>query len=62
VWRCAVRVEWAGATNVVAERANRSRPDAARREGSRATLAALVMAYDMAAAQAFNRSVGVDVV
>ena len=57
VWTCAVRVECAGATNVVAERAKRNRPDAARREGSRAMLAALVIAYDMAAAQAFRSGV-----
>jgi hypothetical protein len=52
-----VRVEWAGATRVVAERAKRNKPDAARREGSRAMVAALVIAYDMAAAQAFRSGV-----
>ena len=58
--RLAVRVECAGATKVVAERAKRNRPDAARRGGSRATFAALAMAYDMAAANAFSQaSVGV---
>ena len=59
VWRfaVAVRVECAGAIKVLADRAKRNRPEAARRVGILARLAALAMAYDMAATQALQLNV-----
>jgi hypothetical protein len=52
-----VRVECAGAIRVLADRAKRNRPEAARRVGILARLTALAMAYDMAATQAFQADV-----